>query len=439
MKKKIKFGGIIALTVILGLAMTACDNGSGGGSGGGGSNSGSSGNNGNSASGNDPRPQSPEVMSSKTAMSYFTDEGITIGLNAGNSLDAVDTWTTAGKPTADETAWGNPKLNQAYFSGLKNLGFNIVRLPVTWNGHIGAAPDYKIEEAYLKRVAEVVGYAKTAGLKCFINLHHDGHLDLEGWLSIPQLQAGGNNANAIYAKYEAVWKQIAEYFINYGDYLMFQGFNEIHTGDWGTGTQQQYVVINNLNKKFTDAVRNTGGNNSQRYLLYYGYNTSYTIGTNADFSLPDDSTNGTSRQIVGFHYYYPYEFSLETKNHTWDTQDNKNHIDGAFGNFKTKFIDNGIPVIIGENGPAKYSNYSGNSGYNAANADAARQNRLLFIDYLYGKAKENRLVPFFWENGAYDSANAAEGDFSLINRNNGQAKDNESKAVIERMIDAINN
>ena len=389
--------------------------------------------------GNGTEPSTPETMSAKTAMQYFADEGITIGINAGNSLDAVDNWTTPGKPLAVETAWGNPKLNQAYFSGLADLGLKIVRIPVTWNGHIGNAPDYKIDEEYLNRVAEVIGYAKNAGLKCFINLHHDGHLSLGGWLDIRKAAESGASRTVITDQYVKVWAQIAGYFKNYGDYLMFQGFNEIHDGNWGTGTSAEYEIINDWNKKFTDTVRASGGNNGQRYLLYYGYNTSYRI-SGQDYSLfklPADTASG--RQIVGFHYYYPYDFSLETKNHVWDTSSNRAHLESAFGNFKTNFIDNGIPVIIGENGPAKYSNYPGNTGFNAANVETAKQNRLLFIDYMYSKARENGLVPIYWENGAYNLQAAEEGDFSLINRGNGQPKDDECRDVIQRMISAINN
>lgn len=33
-----------------------------------------------------------EPMSTKSAMQYFTDEGLTIGINMGNSLDAVKNW-----------------------------------------------------------------------------------------------------------------------------------------------------------------------------------------------------------------------------------------------------------------------------------------------------------------------------------------------------------
>jgi hypothetical protein len=55
---------------------------------------------------------------------------------------------------------------------------------------------------------------------------------------------------------------------------------------------------------------------------------------------------------------------------------------------------------------------------------------------LFGKARENGIVPFYWENGSYDAATAGEGDFTLINRNNGQAKNTNCAEVIQHMIDA---
>ena len=420
MKNAIKVLGIIVLVAIIGFAFITCDNGDN-----------------NNNNGNDPRPETPEAMSTKTALQYFTDEGIKIGINAGNSLDAVDTWTNPSKPTAVETAWGNPKLNQAYFTGLKTFGFNIVRIPVTWNGHIGSAPNYKIEEAYLKRVAEVVGYAKTAGLKAFINIHHDGHHDFDGWLDINKAVAGDTTVTD---KFEKVWQQIAEYFINYGDWLMFQGFNEIHDGSWKeNGTQAEYNVINNWNQKFTDVVRSTGGNNAQRYLLYYGYMVSTEIAeTSALFKLPTDTATG--RQIVGFHFYAPWSFAGEASDYNWSTEAaDKANFDSTFGKMKTKFVNNNIPVIIGELGPAGYANWSGNTGYNSANVATAHTKRLAYIDYLFGKARENGIVPFYWENGSYDTATAGEGDFTLINRNNGQAKNTNCAQVIQHMIDAVNN
>jgi endoglucanase len=424
MKNKRFFTGMLALALVFGLVLAGCDTGGGGGGPTPGPGPG------------DIRPTTPEAMSGKTAMQYFTDEGIKVGINMGNTLDAVDTWTNPSKPISVETAWGNPKANQAYFTGLKNLGFNIVRIPVTWNGHIGSAPNYKIEEAYLKRVAEVVGYAKTAGLKAFINVHHDGNhngtgQNMGGWLDIRNAASDP----AITAKFEAVWKQIAEYFINYGDWLMFQGFNEIQRGDWQeNGTQAEYNIINDWNQKFTDAVRSTGGNNAQRYLLYYGYMTSSGIADSALFKLPTDTATG--RQIVGFHFYYPWSFAGVATDANWSTEAaDKAHINSTFGKMKTKFVDNNIPVIIGENGPFGYVNHAANPGYSAANAATAKEKRLAYIDYMYGKARENRIVPHFWENGRVDLT-YTEGDACLINRSNGQANSAESAEVIQHMINA---
>jgi len=384
----------------------------------------------NDGNGGDNRPDVPETMSPKTAMQYFIDEGITVGINMGNTLDAVN---TTGSPKAEETAWGNPKANQALFNGYRDLGIKIIRIPATWTGHIGPAPNYTVSEERLKRVAEVVKMARNAGLKVILNVHHDGNHShgLGGWLNITQALSNPS----ITAKYVALWTQIAEYFKDYGDYLMFQGFNEIHDGNWGSGSDQEYNIINDWNQKFTNAVRGTGGNNTQRYLIYYGYNTSFRI-AGADFSkfkLPADTA--VNKQIVGFHYYYPYEYSHDGKIHTWDTSSNRNHLENAFAAFKTNFADKGIPIIMGENGPIRYR-------YNNANTTTAQNNRLLFIDFMYGKARENGIVPFYWETGGqpiYVSETSDYGDFSLFNRSNGQPNSQESRTVIERMVSAVNN
>ncbi|MCL2719762.1 MAG: glycoside hydrolase family 5 protein [Treponema sp.] len=384
----------------------------------------------------------PEPMSSKSALQYFRDEGIKIGINIGDTLDACDSWTDPKNPVAIETIWHNPLINQEYLNGLKNLGFDIVRIPVTWMGHIGPAPDYKVSETRLKRIADVVGYAKTAGLKAIINMHHDGYEGHKGWLFVKE--APGDPS--ITVKFEKVWEQIAEYFKNYGDYLMFQAFNELHDGSWKmTGTPLEYAIINDWNQRFTNAVRRTGSNNSTRYLLYYGYMTSYEI-AGADylkFKLPSDGSN-SGRQIVGFHWYDPFDFVFNSSSHLWPNSSlrgNRDAINTVFMNFKTRFIDNGIPVIIGENGPARYVNHEGNTSYSTANAATARENRLLYIDYMYSKARENELIPFFWESGHSQDGEVPSlaGHFGLINRSNGQPRDAESDTVIKRMMAAVNN
>jgi endoglucanase len=119
------------------------------------------------------------------------------------------------------------------FNGVKESGFDIVRIPTTWIGHIGPAPDYKISEARLQRVAEVIGYAKTAGIKAMIiNIHHDGNYTEPAkgtWGFVDFAGAVNNTAkkNEIQNQIGKVWTQIAEYFKNYGDYLIFETLNEV--------------------------------------------------------------------------------------------------------------------------------------------------------------------------------------------------------------------
>ena len=63
-----------------------------------------------------------------------------LGWNIGNQLDAYV------NGVANETCWGNGKATQQTFDRLKQMGFESVRIPVTWLGHIGSAPEYKIDE-----------------------------------------------------------------------------------------------------------------------------------------------------------------------------------------------------------------------------------------------------------------------------------------------------
>ncbi len=104
-------------------------------------------------------------------------QSLGLGWNLGNNLDAQNNGYSS------ETAWGNRPATLKTFQAVKAAGFSSVRIPITWMGHIGSAPDYKIEEKYMNRVAEVVGYAKEVGLKAIINIHHDG-ADSKYWLDI---------------------------------------------------------------------------------------------------------------------------------------------------------------------------------------------------------------------------------------------------------------
>jgi len=362
-----------------------------------------------------------------TAIDYFRDNKLTVGWNLGNSLDAHQN----GK--GGETNWGNPAINQALLNGVKAAGFNLLRLPVTWMGHIGDAPSYTIDPARLARVAEVVDMAHNAGLVVIINLHHDGATQSKdseaGWLSINKSLAKPADKAAITAKFTRVWEQIADQFKDYDNWLIFEGFNELHDGGWYWAQrnvpQNQYDLVNEWNQVFTNTVRKAGGKNANRFLVIPGYCTGPEALLNANFKLPTDSASG--RQIVSFHYYRPDDFALNGKVATWGTSSEKSAIDSLFGRMKTAFIDKNIPVIIGETGPVK----------NNANTDQARQSRIAYAAYMFGKAKENGLVPVYWDNGVYSGGGEK---FGLFNRNTGQPfgapATTEYKDCIDAMINA---
>jgi endoglucanase len=365
-------------------------------------------------------------MSEKSAFDYFRDEKLLVGWNIGNTLDAYS------NGRANEVGWGNPRINQDLLNGVKKAGFDIVRIPITWMGYIGPAPDHHINETYLARVAEVAQMAHKAGLKAIINLHHDGSTsgvgNESGWLSITKARASKEGYNEITHKFVRVWKQIAVYFKNHGDWLIFEPMNEIHDGRWGDGSVEgtQTDIINEWNRLFIEVVRGTGANNALRYVDLPGYCTKPKHTLAPYFWLPPDSA--PNRQIVTFHYYDPYEFGIASTRWEWGSASDKSRVANDFAPFKQKFIDNNIPVIIGECGAVRQTYEDKDK------EDKARQNRLDYLSWVFGKAKENGLVPIYWDNGATSGSGEK---FGLFTRSNGQPNSAESEVCIKAMISAV--
>lgn len=391
-----KFFTLTFLIVLIGFPLTFCDSGTGSGSGTGNKNDSNSG-------AYDLEEPDVVVIPGKTAAEYFAEEGIRLGWNLGNTLDAID-WDNPS--SSSESSWGNPTVTQALFDGLKTQGIDIVRIPVTWTGFTGSAPDYTITASRLQRVAAVVNMANTAGLKVIINIHHDGVSN--GGKEFGWLKTGFNasdptrGSNAIgtinntyktemYNRFEKVWTQIANHFKDYDQWLIFQSMNEVHNGDWDNFPSAQFTIMNELNQIFSNTVRATGGKNETRYLMYPGLAAKPSAVTSNNFKLPVDST-GPGRQIVTFHYYDPFPFAHDAAaNSSWTgTAGERSAIDNLFKQFYDKYTGKGIPVIIGEMGPRVAGNDSNST---------RRDYRLTYISYVYAKAYELGLVPVYWDDG----------------------------------------
>lgn len=346
-------------------------------------------------------------------------QALGLGWNLGNQMDAWD------NGVANETCWGNGAATQATFDKLAAAGFASVRIPVTWMGHIGAAPDYTIDAAWLDRVAELVGYAENAGLKAIINIHHDG-ADSAYWLDIKNAAKDATLNTAIKEQLKAMWTQIAERFKDKGNFLVFESLNEIHDGGWGWGENRndggkQYRTLDEWNQTFVSAVRAVGGKNTMRWLGIPGYcaNPDLTMGI---MNLPSDASN---RLMVAVHYYAPTEFTLEASYSEWGhtgsnvpSWGDESYLKDTFSKLHNAYVNQGIPVYLGEMGCVH------------RNDSRAESFRKYYLEYLCKAAADYGLAPFYWDNGSTGAGRECSG---LINHATG-AYINNAEEVIEAML-----
>ena len=351
-------------------------------------------------------------------------DAIAPGWNMGNHMDAIS------NGVANETVWGNPKCTQATMDGVKAAGFKAVRICVTWEGHIGPGPAYRLEENWLARVEEIVGYAEKAGLVAIVNTHHDESY----WLDIAKAYNNDTRNEEVKNEIFNVWTQIANRFKDKGEWLVMESFNEIQDGGWSWSTafqanpNTQYKVLNEWNQVFVDAVRTTGGQNATRWLGIPGYAASPTF-TIPGLALPTDYTSA-GRLMVAVHDYDPYNYTLNDPlvrqfGHTADADKRVSNDDEAglrwtFDQLKETYLDKGIPVYLGEMGCSRH-----------AAADLPYQR--YYMEY-FCKAAADRLLPMFlWDNGA--TGTGPEKHF-YIDHGTGKFMDDEAKTLVDLMVKA---
>lgn len=385
------------------------------------------------ACGSDEALQAQNVPSDlPEAVAYAQSLGM--GWNLGNNLDAhID-------GVSVETGWGNPAAKQKLFDALKKAGFSSVRIPVTWIGHIGNAPGYLVEKNWLARVAEVAGMAKKAGLKAIINIHHDGYgaetnPARQGyfWLNIAEAAKSEKKNQEIKQKLAMVWMQIADYFKNEGDWLIFETMNEIQDGKWGNGDNRtdggaQYRVLNEWNQLCVDIIRGTGGQNATRYIGVPGYVCQPWL-TVETLELPQDEV--PNRLMVAVHVYDPWDYAGSAKYSEWghtgkdvvpDKAGEKEYV-AMLDALYNKYVKQGIPVYLGEYGCVHRS------------SDKAEEFRKYYLEYTIKALKDRHIPALFWDNG---KKAAGEEGFGLLQHDNGKFISN-GEEIVNLMINTWKN
>ena len=312
---------------------------------------------------------------------------INAGWNLGNTFDSLGDWipqSTEGKPEDYETAWGNPVTTKAIIDKVKAAGFNAIRIPITWKQHIDDNNGYAIDKEWMARVQQVVDYVIEDGMYCIINIHHD--VDDVGWLWASKDSISKNEE-----KFDAVWTQIANNFKNYDNKLLFEGFNEMLDDkfNWGYPGSDATTAVNQLNQRFVNIVRATGGNNASRCLVVNTYAASSDGGVLDDFVLPTDTVDDSL--IVQFHFYTPYSYANVwgewTKQTEWKDNGGKGMVDGTLINVYNHFSKKGIPVIMGEIAAANKDNLA---------------DRVDYAGYINKTANKYGIKCFWWDNGIYE-------------------------------------
>lgn len=314
-------------------------------------------------------------------------EDMTFGWNLGNTLDVCQADRDGdgkinehveAREKVDETLWGNPKATKDLFTSLKKNGVNAVRIPVTWRDHMDS--DGNIDREWMDRVQQVVDYAYSQGMYVIINVHHDGGGDPKfgAWI----IEESQNDYNTFLKKYKNVWKQIAERFKNYSDYLIFESMNEVGFDTlYNKNKADAYNLINKINQDFVDIIRATGGNNAKRHLLIAGYYTDIERTCDSLYKMPDDKAG---RCILSVHYYTPWDFCTCDRKHTWGTNSEVRQMETLIGKMKKNFVDKGIPVIIGE--------------YAASGSDLS--SCIFFIEKLNKLCSDYGIATFIWDSGS---------------------------------------
>ena len=343
-----------------------------------------------------------------------------LGWNMGNHFDAYS------NGVASETAWGGTPATQATFNGVKAAGFTTVRIPVTWLGHIGEAPDYTLDQAWLDRVYEVVGFAENAGLNVILNTHHDEDHGDGHWLNLAGAVNSEDTNTQIKEEIAAVWTQIAGKFKEKGAFLMLESFNElIYGSEWSStsNTEKKCNIINEWNQVFVTAVRETGGNNATRWLGVPGYAASPQYLKYV--TVPSDPANKT---MLAFHCYDPYQYTIGEQQlpdwgHTGTCFPNgEQEIKDLFNGIYNNYIAKDIPVYMGEFGCSMRNH----------NDTKAWAYYLYYMEYFVKAARTFGIPAVLWDN---ENEGYGQEHHPYINHGTGAYIDH-SKEVVDAMVKA---
>jgi endoglucanase len=273
-------------------------------------------------------------------------------INLGNALEAPN-----------EGDWGIV-LKGVYFEKIKEVGFTAVRIPVRWSAHTSAEFPFIIDPVLMERVGWALDQAEKNSLAAIINIHH-----YEEIFSDPLKEK---------EKFLALWKQIAEKFINRPTTLFYELLNEPHD-----------QLDAELWNKFLDEAIDTIRAIDSTHTLIIGTAEWGSISAMNKLILPQEEKNS----IFTFHYYSPFQFTHQGAewvdgSNAWlgtswnGFQNEKEAISLDFLKVKTWAGQHNVPVLLGEFG---------------AYSQADMESRIRWTQYVARSAEQDSFSWAYWE------------------------------------------
>jgi len=320
------------------------------------------------------------------------------GWNLGNSFDA----------TPNETTWGNPTPTQTIVNAVHAAGFRTLRLSVTWTDHIGAAPSYTIDSAWMSKVKQTAQWAIDAGMYVFLNTHHEADGGGTGWVTFPSTTAAAQN---VATEVTAVWAQIATTFKAFDSHFMFECFNEPNYA--GTNNTQSQADLNLYLEACFKAIRDTGGANATRIVMIQPIGAS-PIQAGIQ-SIQKVSFINDPNLVISLHTYYPTNFGLSTTPYAWGSASDYTSMQNSISQQLRVWLPTQV-IFIGEWG----SMAAQPAANRAAHALAYAQD-----------TTTAGIVPLWWDNGG--SGNES---FSLFDRSSGAVT---QSAIVTGIMTGVKN
>jgi endoglucanase len=279
-----------------------------------------------------------------------------------------------------------------------NAGMRHIRVPVTWmdgfNGNTLASAAGAIDFSHARfiQLKAVIDYAVNKKMFVVLNTHH------EHWLNTNY--DGSTQYNEAFA---TLWTGIATHFKDYNHLLIFEVLNEPHGvfGDWSGGaspsSSNALLLTRQINKIGYDAIRLTGGLNSNRVVM---------VSTNGmgNHSQLDDVypslasiPGGGSDNFLAFHVhtYDPWAFCGQTgRNTSWP---GSSAISNALVSTSSHAKTLNVPVNYGEFGVGR-------------DANAAERNTAIVREYyrtMRLTCLREKMAPTVWDDRGW---------FGLINQ-----------------------